>query len=286
MKLRNNFAAFILTHGRPDKVRTIKALRREGYTGKIFIIIDDEDKTADEYRKRFPGIVHQFCKKEIAGTFDEADNFNERRTIVYARNASFEIAKKLGVRFFLQLDDDYTDFRYKQDEKFNYKDKAKIKYLDDLFEITLRFLEKTKTSSVAWAQGGDFIGGKNGSFACNDITLKRKCMNTFFCDTEKPFKFVGRINEDVNTYTESARRGKIFFTYTGLAINQVQTQANSGGMTDIYKLSGTYVKSFYSVIFAPSCVKIITMGQKERRIHHSVSWVNCCPLILPERVKK
>ncbi len=57
-------------------------------------------------------------------------------------------------------------------------------------------------------------------------------------------------------------------------------------MTDIYKNQGTYVKSFYSVMFAPSCVKIALMGSVEKRIHHHILWDNCCPLILSEMVKK
>ena len=38
-----NFAVFILTHGRAENVETYKALRDCGYTGKIYVIIDDED---------------------------------------------------------------------------------------------------------------------------------------------------------------------------------------------------------------------------------------------------
>ena len=37
-----DFAVFILTHGRADNVKTYKTLKRFGYTGKIYIIIDNE----------------------------------------------------------------------------------------------------------------------------------------------------------------------------------------------------------------------------------------------------
>ncbi|MEW3551668.1 hypothetical protein MZV21_26770 [Escherichia coli] len=39
--MRDDFCAFILTHGRPDKVLTYRTLRRAGYTGKIFIVVDE-----------------------------------------------------------------------------------------------------------------------------------------------------------------------------------------------------------------------------------------------------
>ena len=33
----NNFAVFILTHGRPDNVKTLQTLKKCGYTGAIYL---------------------------------------------------------------------------------------------------------------------------------------------------------------------------------------------------------------------------------------------------------
>ena len=64
------------------------------------------------------------------------------------------------------------------------------------------------------------------------------------------------------------------------------TQQNPGGLTDIYLDNGTYVKSFYSVIHEPSCVKVALMGSNNKRIHHKINWDKCCPKILNEKWKK
>ena len=45
--MRDDFAAFILTHRRPDNVQTVKALAASGYTGKTYIVVDDLDPTLD-----------------------------------------------------------------------------------------------------------------------------------------------------------------------------------------------------------------------------------------------
>lgn len=89
----NDLVIFILSHGRPENIYTIKSLKKHGYTGQIIVVIDNEDETANEYFEKYEN-VEIFNKKEIAKTFDEADNFNDRRAIVYARNVCFEIAKK------------------------------------------------------------------------------------------------------------------------------------------------------------------------------------------------
>src|SRR6202041_1961055 len=116
----NDFAVFILTHGRPHNVKTVTTLKKCGYTGRIYFIVDNEDKKAGEYIKLF-GIenVKIFDKKAYADKVDEGNNFDERRTITHARNACFDIAKEIGIKYFIQLDDDYTDFRYKLVETNN-----------------------------------------------------------------------------------------------------------------------------------------------------------------------
>ena len=91
--MRNDFAVFILTHGRPDNVITYDTLKRMNYKGKTYIVIDNEDKTAEEYFKKFgKENVVVFDKVKISKEFDTIDNCEERRTVVYARNACFNIA--------------------------------------------------------------------------------------------------------------------------------------------------------------------------------------------------
>ena len=53
MKIREDFVALILTHGRAERVHTYRSLRKQGYTGRIVIVIDDEDETAPDYHKLF-----------------------------------------------------------------------------------------------------------------------------------------------------------------------------------------------------------------------------------------
>ena len=283
-KMRDDFAVFILTHGRPDNVITYDTLQKLKYNGKCYLVIDNEDKKADEYYETFgKENVLMFDKLAISKEFDTVDNSDERRTVVYARNACFELAKDLGIKYFLELDDDYNEFRVRWQDNDVLKS-AHITDINKLFELMIKFLDKSGAITVAFAQGGDYIGGV-GSKVWNE-QLARKAMNTFFCTTDRPFDFVGRINEDVNTYTSRGIKGDLMFTVARVMINQMTTQANSGGMTDVYLDSGTYVKSFFTIITSPSCTKISTMGNKFRRIHHKILWDKCTPKILNEKYKK
>jgi hypothetical protein len=278
-----DFVIFILTNGRPNNVHTARSLRNHGYTGKIILVIDDEDKTAEEYLDKFKD-VEVFSKKEIAQEFDEADNFDDRRSIVYARNACFKIAEKLGFKYFMQMDDDYTRFEYRVYTNERQKPSF-IANLDSVFAALLNFYKDSNFSTISMAQGGDFIGGKHNRMAKRP-TLFRKCMNSFICSTDRPFKFIGRINEDVNTYVNKQSIGLLMGTIPFVSLVQNQTQSNKGGMTELYLDSGTYIKSFYTVMFSPSSVYIKPMGDKHLRLHHHVKWDSAVPKLISEKHKK
>lgn len=282
----DNFAAFILSHGRPDKIFTYKTLLASGYTGKIFIIIDNQDKTSDEYYKKYGDKVLMFDKPDIASKVDHGDNLNDLRTTIHARNAIFDFAEKLNIEYFIQLDDDYTSFQYLYDEKNKYIHR-KIRNINKIFEAFILFLEKSNALSIAFLQGGDLIGGElNYAFYNNKYPFqKRKCMNSFFCKTSRRFWFISRLNEDVNTYLTLGNIGKIFMTIPLIMLNQKTTQATSGGMTESYLNSGTYIKSFYSVMYCPSFVKIKSMGLSYPRLHHFMAWDKAIPKIISERYK-
>lgn len=87
-------------------------------------------------------------------------------------------------------------------------------------------------------------------------------------------------------YTVWGQQGEKIFTYFPMMVIQKQTQSQKGGLTEIYLDVGTYIKSFYSVMYSPSCVKVKMMGDKHMRIHHAIQWVYCSPRILPESYKK
>ncbi len=282
--MREDFCAFILTHGRPFRVYTYESLIKSGYTGKVYIVCDDEDETLGLYRDNFGDKVLTFSKSAIAETFDEGDNFNDRRAIIYARNACFDLAEQVGCKYFIELDDDYSQFHYKFNAKKTYAE-MDIRNLDKILESLLEYFIAIPAASIAMGQNGDFLGGKNTTTA-DAIKTKRKAMNTFICSTNRKFSFFGRINEDVNTYTCHGRRGGLFLTILQVGLIQNTTQASKGGMTELYRDAGTYVKTFYSIMYCPSSVKIYEMGMKTKRLHHKIDWGCTVPKILAEHHRK
>jgi len=297
MTLPEDFAAFILTHGRPHAQQTLATLKTRGYTGRFYLVVDDEDETLAEYQKLYGDQVLVFSKRETLKTFDVGDNFggpgshSADRVIVFARNVVWDLAESLGHRYFIVLDDDYTSFRFRWNERLTHE-WIEMTDLDSVLAAMLDWFRTLpeQVVTVAMSQGGDWIGGEAGQ---PYIHARRKAMNSFICDTRRRFEFPGRLNEDVNAYTEIQRRGLAMFTVFQVQLLQQPTQKQAGGMTDAYQDGGTYVKSFYSIMRCPSAARISYLHPRFGRvaggvvrIHHRVTHNHCAPRIIPEAFQK
>jgi hypothetical protein len=194
----------------------------------------------------------------------------------------YDLASEKGLKYICVVDDDYSEFQYRVDKNYKYKAKAITKNISDIFEIFLEYLIKSKIKTICFSQGGDFIGGsENADFAIKK-NIKRKAMNLYFFDVDNPMYFVSKLNDDLTTSVFEGVKGELLFTCPLVSLVQKETQQNSGGLTDIYLDYGTYVKSFYSVMYYPAAVKISTMGRTNHRFHHKVKWNNVCPKIIRE----
>lgn len=289
MTLMNKpFCVFIISHGRAEKVITLRTLKRSGYTGPLFIVCDNEDKTIDQYRRNHGAdMVLVFDKPYYASLVDSCDNFQNRRTTTHARNACFDLARERGFEYFLVLDDDYVNFKFAnaQKEKFQSKEITRI---SAVFCAMVSLLDcDDRIQSVCFMQQGDMMGGASAPLFRNQMIpfRNRKAMNSFFCKTSRRFYFFSRLNEDVNTYLRMGSVGHVFLTIPDIFLQQCATQSGSGGMTDAYLLSGTYVKSFYSAMQFPSFVKVAKTNAMTR-LHHWVTWNNAIPKILDDTHKK
>ena len=283
--MRDDFCVFILSYRRASQVITWRTLLKAGYTGKMYLVVDDEDPTLSEYQAIFGAEnVLVFSLSAARAYSDEGSNFG-KRGILFARNACFDLAVQVGCKYFIELDDDYKSWLFRYGPQYQYKC-SNIKNMDAVLETMLEYMLSTPAVTICMSQGGDWIGGTE-----RPPFLRRKAMNSFICAVDRRFDFAGVLNEDVNVYTSEVRRGMLMFTVMQLQLVQKMTQTQGGGLTEVYLDAGTYVKSFYSVMYAPSCVKIGILADSQydsqnARIHHKIDWGACAPCILREEWSK
>lgn len=62
----NDFAIFILSHNRVDKIDTLNMLENIGYKGKWYVVISTDNTQIDRYKKKIPKEnLLIFDKKEV-----------------------------------------------------------------------------------------------------------------------------------------------------------------------------------------------------------------------------
>ena len=153
----NECAIFILSNGRPDKVKTYDYLK-SSFSGDVYILCDDQDETLPDYKDKFGSKVIVFNKDEWVKKSDPMDNFNSKKSVLYARNAVFEIAAAMGYRCFAMADDDIKDlqFRYEQDGKLLAKP---VSNLDKVIDYIVQLMNTTAISYFSFGTDKNFIGG-------------------------------------------------------------------------------------------------------------------------------
>lgn len=260
---RDDFCVFVISHGKPTN-DTYEQLMLLKCTYPIYIVIDDKDSKMDEYIKKYgKDNVCIFSKVEYAKKCDMFDNFDFDKVIIYARNACYDFAKKLGYKYFIEFDDDYNEFAFRfPGKKWIHMKKSDI---NKVLTLYVDYYEKhSQIKILAMMQGADITGIVNGR-------PLRKTMNTLICSTDRRVVFNGRINEDVNSYTRGNQLGELFISFPHVTIHQRASQTGNG-MSKTYEKFGTYTKSFYSVIQCPSFVKIsVLQSPTSYRIHHNIN---------------
>lgn len=274
-----DFAVFILSHGRADTISTYRALRDGGYTGRTYVVIDNEDDQEELYRQKFGDDIIQFDKRDYLEKTDLGDLDTDRRIGVFARNFIQDEAKRLGYKFHLQLDDDVHGFTYRFAQGKVLR-ALHCSHLDEVFSGMVEYMKETPITSLSFALSAYNMGGVDGSIKDG---MTRKTMTTFLMRADDVQYFHMRMNDDITTSLINGMRGKLYYSYLPIEVEVDKTQVKAGGMTDIYQKNGTYRKSFYSVMCCPSCVKVSAMGITDYRIHHTISWNNAVPKLLSER---
>lgn len=274
--MREDFAVFILTHGRPNKQKTVETLTNAGYKGRLYYLCDNTDETLEEYKKKYGDKVVVFDKFDYIASVDTMDNFKKMNCVVYARNAVFDIARNMGIKYFVMCDDDITVLRHRWLDNGKLKSK-KVERAEDVFSAVVKFLQNDNIEALTFGSQREYIGGKTTSLQKG---LTYNLNQIMFCKTDCPLEFIGTFNEDFQAFILTLKRGKLIFSINSIMILSPEIRSGTGGMQDAYNEFNDYVIDFYSVMCAPSCVWI---GNKNKLRRNEDAIV---PKILSERWKK
>lgn len=275
----NNFAIIIKSHQRANTQLTYETLKRTGYTGRIYIVIDDEDEQLELYKQKYGDIIKVFNKDEMLKITDTVDNFKNKNNALLPAAYCKILADELKLDYYIIIDDDIEDIRERFEENRQLKGRD-IKNLDKIIELFIEYMENANISCLSFGNQGGYIGGLNGKFKNG---MGRNNNQNFLLKTKDNIKFLGTRNEDFNMVATYSKIGKLIFEIYKIGISSPERGSNEGGLQQDYEQAGFYTANFYSIIVAPYCCKI---GMRNNKITLKRNWERFAPKVLSEVYKK
>ena len=253
-------AVFICTHGRPDRQITLKALRNAGYTGKIILIVDDEDSTSKELFDNYcqdddNTILRPFNKQYLIDTTNTTSSPPNRKTILYAKNACELFADDYGYDLdcFAICDDDIPGFRYRYIEDGSCKSLNITSNMDQVLDAYYDFILKSDIATTSFGMAQFYFTGAN----CfdNDNMQKWRVPYTFvFRNARHKVDWVSDYGEDITTAIEQSRHGNFQCAMPNVQMNLSPMGVGEGGMVELHK--DTFKLAEYGHIWHPDCEQI------------------------------
>lgn len=261
--MRDDFAIFICTHGRPYKQLTLDSLLRSGYTGKYYLLLDDTDETIQQYIDTY-GLDHilVFDKNYFINSSEVGTNDPSFKCILYAKNACEYIAKNLNLSAFVIADDDIQNMRFRWPDSDKLRSMPIINTMDAVIESYVDFMLNCDVVGLSFGPTLVYFSGVK-AFTNECIQKFRIPFNFVFRNCKYPVDWVSSYGEDIVTAVLMGKIGQVWLALPFIQIDMVSPgEAESGGMSATYKeyrkqdLFGFKLVAF-DFMYLPSSVKLI-----------------------------
>lgn len=248
-----NFAVMICTHGRPDRQLTFETLRKSGYTGKIILIVDDEDKSKSDYVHRYNNDVVVFNKQRYIDKSDTGTNEDQRKCILYAKNFCEDYAKELNFDAFVIADDDIRKFRYRYIEN----DKLKgldVKDLDSAINLYIEFMLNNDITATGFGITQFYFTGLH-TFDNDNMQKYRIPYNFVFRNPKFDVNWMSWFGEDIITAVHYNKVGQVWIALPFVHQEIVALATADGGMKDTYDSNSDVRLAMQNVMYLPTELK-------------------------------
>ena len=297
--MRDDFAIFIPSYDRCEilKQKTLHMLKEYNYSGKWYVVVDDNDPQLEIYKEKIPEEhLLIFHKPDYYDYYDTCYNKKNIEAKLYPVAFIDDISKKLDLKYYLMLDDDITKFlfRYNDNGKLLSKD-LNYKTFEKFLTYYTDFLNDTCYSVISFDISDLLVGGVQNILMKNgyNYNLSGICMKKVNSD----FKFCNVFNEIAASLQLNALKGNyvitlpyVFFN-TKFIVKDEYTiyKRDRGGCEKQYGIQGTvpYNNVLIILMVAPSFFLYMELvNDKINTVKKKMKKKNYYPKIIDYRWKK
>lgn len=277
------FAVFILSHKRADRVETYDTLKNSGYTGKLYVVVDDRDPMLSKYRERFGDELLVFNKQEYIDKTETMETSKLESSAVYARNAIEQYAVDLGLDVFGMFDDDIIKLRYRWVDGDKIRSLS-VKVLDKVFEIYSYYILYTGIACVSFPFVMFYVSGKQ--YLDRRISEYRHTYQIHIRNSHIPVNWTGIINHDTITQLLTMQQGYIWWSLPYVVFDAKPMNKDSGGLKEVYDALSDFDMAFLAVMSCPFCCTVTTSKGARSSLQIKENKHTSYPMIISQRYKK
>lgn len=277
------FNIYIPSYKRAETSYTAKTLEEFGIENYYICIDPDQYEDYKKYHKQEHLIIRDASfksdrKLDLISSVQCPDYLHGASGVF---NSLLYISKSIGEEIYFTMDDDFYNFGIKArkgneratgDEKYdknNYYRATRLTpelfdlkdFLNDMGEVFQKIRNVSMMSLDKF--GLKFI------FPLLDFTTGTRSYSCYLSRTSTQHDHLGQQNNDIITSLEMAKEGYVNVILEGISYNSMDTQADEGGASSVYKRFGTLDKSKCLVQAQPNWSKI---SHVYNRIHHKVDF--------------
>lgn len=280
----DKFAIFILTHGRPNSQLTLDLLRRLGYSGDYYLVVDSQDKTLQEYINNFGATnILVFDKNAMVRRTDTGTSSPVFGCGVYARNAIEYMAKKMGYTMFAQADDDILNFRIRYPIDGRVCSFSLDGRFDEVLSEYIKFASNENIAYIGFGNAPAYMGGE----AAYDLQSVNFPYAFMIRNGNVKVDWKMNFSDDYATPVSLGVVGKLCLQVPFVQIDEspvAKVTGNvTGGMVNSYKNQSEVKRAFYMKMIQPDS---LTITQTETGIQLARHGRKLRPKILSGRCKK
>jgi hypothetical protein len=280
--MREDFAVFICTHGRPNAQHTLNYLLSNGYTGKWYLVLDDQDDTINQYIDKFgPDNILIFDKNHYVNSCDTGTNSPQFKCILYAKLAVEDIAKDMGLSAFVIADDDLKRFRFRYDCDGSLKS-INVTNMDKVIEAYTDFMLEANIASTGFGFAQNYFVGTD-CFTNDCVQKSRIPYNFVFRNAKFDVPWILCFGEDIGTAIQQSKIGQFWMSCVFVQQEIEPLGKMKGGMYDVYhNIHGIELRE-YCYIYNPTTVKI---AYYKTDFMNTIKRENSFPKLVSQSLKK
>lgn len=282
---------FILSHNSPDKCITLDTIKKYNYSGRWYIVIDDEDKYLASYKEKYGANLIIFNKEYFKRISDSGLSFEKTvGCALFARVAINYLAKELKLDTYSVCDDDITGIKFV--ELLHNTQQLKTHDIPNLSAVLNKITEYMIDCNIpclSFATQNLFMGGYRGLTDLKSDRL-RKVSNWFIFNTKR-IKFDPFLSmyEDFVYGLQEGKCGQFVFSLPNIKMltapqhsMQNNNQSDIEGNAELYSKIKEYDRCFMPILAFPNCCFIKNFSN---HLVISCKYENAFPKIISSKFK-